>query len=543
MTPDPLYYLSNFKEAIAWVVERNRDLLNAEELAFVDQFTALAVPAQALLVRLIMRRGDLFRRSRINYPEIGDCDCALAPLLELRWIDAEPGLPLDELFRLATRKELALQFPVLRGRASKWEAYEQLSVRHNEIATFGQWMASEEPVYRVRIASMVTRFRLLFFGTFHQEWSEFVLAQLGIFKFEQVEIDHDSRPFASRADIDCFFALHTCREAFHSGASMSDVLWLFPEGGLETDWLLEHRERLRFRIGEALERDDDVETALLVYEECRYPEARVRRALILERQGRYDEAAIVVQRALSDRPTEAEAQRLERIAARLHKHQPDATKKRRRAVQSAMTFQLPSAPEVRVELALRDQLTREGAPVFYVENSLICSMFGLLCWEAIFQPVRGAFFHRFHRGPADLASPDFEARRRSTLERCLVRLDDGSHHDHLIKTFAAKFGTQSPFVHWHALSEELLEVALMCIRPRDIKLYCRRLLRGLSENCTGLPDLIQFDLQQHSYKMIEVKGPGDRLQDNQRRWLNYCREHDLPMEVCHVTWPAELLAG
>jgi len=208
-----------------------------------------------------------------------------------------------------------------------------------------------------------------------------------------------------------------------------------------------------------------------------------------------------------------------------------------------MTFELPSAPDIRVELALRDQLTREGAPVFYVENSLICSMFGLLCWEAIFQPVRGAFFHRFHRGPADLASPDFEARRRSTLERCLVRLDDGSYHDHVLKTFAAKFGTQSPFVHWHALSEELLEVALKCIQPRDIKLYCRRLLGGMGENCTGLPDLIQFDLQQHNYKMIEVKGPGDRLQDNQRRWLNYCREHELPMEVCRVTWPTGLLAN
>jgi hypothetical protein len=206
MTPDPLYYLSNFKEAIAWVVDRHRDLLTAEELAFASTFEALAVPAQALLVRLIMRRGRLFRRSKINYLEIGEFDAALTPLLQLRWMDAQPGISLEELFRLSTRQELASRFPILRSRASKWEAYEKLCVHRTEVATFAQWMATDEPVYRVRIASMATRFRLLFFGTFHQDWSQFVLAQLGIFKFEQIEINQESRAFASRRDIDCLYA-------------------------------------------------------------------------------------------------------------------------------------------------------------------------------------------------------------------------------------------------------------------------------------------------------------------------------------------------
>jgi hypothetical protein len=339
MPPDSLYYLTNFMEAIDWVVERNHDLLDADELAFAAMFKGLPVPAQALLVRLIMRRGDLFRRSRINYPEIGDVDGALAPLLKLNWIDSEPGIALDELFRLATRKELARHFPILRTRASKWEAYQQLSVRCTDVATFGQWMATEEPVYRVRIAWVITRFRLLFFGTFHQEWSEFVLEQLGIFKFESVEIDHDSRPFVSREDIESFYSLHDCREAFHGGAPMTEVLWLLPEGRLETDWLLEHRERLRFRIGEALERDDDVETALLLYEDCRYQEARVRRALILERQKRYIEAAAAIQAALRDRPTEAEVQKLERIASRVDNHRSGRSKVRGRIAHSSTTLQ------------------------------------------------------------------------------------------------------------------------------------------------------------------------------------------------------------
>ena len=36
--------------------------------------------------------------------------------------------------------------------------------------------------------------------------------------------------------------------------------------------------------------------------------------------------------------------------------------------------------------------------------------------------------------------------------------------------------------------------------------------------------------------MLEVKGPGDRLQDNQLRWLAFCEAHQMPVTVCYVQW-------
>jgi hypothetical protein len=62
------------------------------------------------------------------------------------------------------------------------------------------------------------------------------------------------------------------------------------------------------------------------------------------------------------------------------------------------------------------------------------------------------------------------------------------------------------------------------------------MLEDLKANCAGMPDLIQFWPERGSYRMIEVKGPGDRLQDNQVRWLAFCAEHRMPVEVCYVTW-------
>jgi hypothetical protein len=36
--------------------------------------------------------------------------------------------------------------------------------------------------------------------------------------------------------------------------------------------------------------------------------------------------------------------------------------------------------------------------------------------------------------------------------------------------------------------------------------------------------------------MVEVKGPGDRLQDNQLRWIEYCATHQMPIAVCYLQW-------
>jgi hypothetical protein len=41
---------------------------------------------------------------------------------------------------------------------------------------------------------------------------------------------------------------------------------------------------------------------------------------------------------------------------------------------------------------------------------------------------------------------------------------------------------------------------------------------------------------QGRYELVEVKAPGDKLQDNQIRWLGYCAEHGIPVRVCHVQW-------
>jgi hypothetical protein len=91
-------------------------------------------------------------------------------------------------------------------------------------------------------------------------------------------------------------------------------------------------------------------------------------------------------------------------------------------------------------------------------------------------------------------------------------------------------------VSWDWLGREIIELALDCIPAAHLKLWCRRILADVKDNRTGFPDLIQFRPGEGRYDMIEVKGPGDRLQDNQLRWIEYCGAHGMPITVCYLQW-------
>ena len=103
---DPFYYLTNFRFVLDWVGERHADLLSADERAFLDQFDNLPRASQALLVRMVMRKGELFRLSKLSYAEIGDSAAAMAPLIALGWVDDQPALSVDELFHQLRLAEL-----------------------------------------------------------------------------------------------------------------------------------------------------------------------------------------------------------------------------------------------------------------------------------------------------------------------------------------------------------------------------------------------------------------------------------------------------
>lgn len=398
-------------------------------------------------------------------------------------------------------------------------------------------------VYQILNKSLCDRLRLIFFGNLRQDWSEFILSDLGIYVYEKIHLSPSSRGFQSRQDIDDYVALHLCREHFYNEEPIDAVLQELSLCSPMNPWLIRRKDKFIFEIGQYLEKQKDWAHAFTIYISTNYPGARLRSIRVLEKNNQPQLAAQWLEKAVQAPESEAEYQQLCRIAPRLN---------RKLQLPSLAPVPKITIPEIQLCLAapdasfyvegtVRDYLHQDDAPVFYVENSLINSLFGLLCWPAIFAALPGAFFHPFHQGPVDLLSADFYARRQAEFDACFSELDSDQYRQTIRHRFQEKQGIQSPFVFWQMLDDELLSLALDCIPAIHLKSLFERILLDIKANRSGLPDLIQFWPKEQRYSMIEVKGPGDRLQDNQKRWMEYCLKHTIPISVCYLTWAEELV--
>ncbi|WP_122313988.1 VRR-NUC domain-containing protein [Pseudomonas cichorii] len=540
---NPFYYLENFRQVLAWIVQRYDDLLDEQERHFIDDFARLPIPAQGLLVRMVMRKGTLFRASKLNYVEIGDTRAAVLPLLELGWVDAAPALDLEALFQLLRKDELSHCFKAhaVKGPERKTAWFERLQTVYDDARPLDQWHPDlDDQVFELKVMALCDRLRLLYFGNLHQEWSEFVLADLGIYRYEKVEFTVDSRAIGERLDIEVCLQLHACRDALGQGAELATLAEQALAVETRNPWLQRRCARLLFHIGQQAERLQDWPLALSVYRRCTYPGARSRQIRVLELSAEYAQAMTLLEQVRAVPHNDAEIQHLQRILPRLQRKLGLPVERRQAArVVSRLDLSVTPVAGQSVESLIREHLAQEGSEVHYVENALINSLFGLLCWRAIFAPLPGAFFHPFHSAPSDLLSPDFYQRRAALFDECLAQLESDAYQATIREHFQSKSGLQSPFVFWGVLTPELLEQALHCLPAEHLGHWFRRLLQDIKANRTGMPDLIEFFPEQRRYRMIEVKGPGDRLQDNQLRWLDFCAEHGMPVEVCYVQWAVD----
>lgn len=550
----PFYYLENFRFVLDWVRLRYGDLLDAEESAFIAGFATLPEVSQALLVRMVMRKGEVFRASKLRYEEIGAAETAVLPLVAADWVEADPELSLAELYGLLTRQEFAeaLGLGAAKG-ARKGDLYEMALEKCDLVRRFSQWCKGlPDHAYAIRVGAVCDRMRLMFFGNLYQDWSEFILSDLGIHAYEKIEFSADSRAFAARGDIDCYLQIEACRELFHAAGEDEDVeqesarLAQVERDALAISlanpWLIERRSRLLFQLAQRLEQLEAHEPALRVYVRSNYPGARLRRIRVLEKSGQFAPAMALAREAQAAPESAAEAQGLERMLPRLARKLalPRATaKKLRDAERIDLVLPAPTEDYYVEEVARAHFAAAEPqARVFYVENALINSLFGLLCWEAVFHNLPGAFFHPFQSRPADLHSADFRRRREAQFQACLAQLEDGRYVDTIRANFARKAGLQSPFVYWDALDADLLELTLACIPAAHLAHWFERILADIAANRTGFPDLILFWPEERRYRMVEIKGPGDRLQDNQIRLIDFALTHGMPLAVCHVAWEA-----
>ena len=548
VAPDlaPDYYLNNFRFLLDWVQERYADLLNVEEQHFVQQFYQLDHDAQCLLVRLSSRKGPLFRRDKLRYREIASLDMAAQQLLGAELLQTATPIDLELLCHSLTKPELLLLFgEQLAGlkQARKEVLIQNITNQFTEPRSWQDWTNNQlGAAWYLDNQRIIRTLLLLFFGNAYQDLTEFVLQDLGVFRYENYTIDQQHRVFKNRAELDQYQQLVHLREQLEVAPHTENLIELAAQLPLQcaNEKLQRRRAKLCNQLAYELERRKEYALALQLYQQSHLPPARERRIRLLEKQERYTEAWALLTSLLEQPLDEQELQVAQRMAPRLAKKLNLSVAKQLPVSICTQQLQLPKVVDeqgnaMRVEEIVRRSLDSTHAPCFYAENSLLTGLFGLWLWPEMFRTIEGAFANPFQAAPLDMYQEDFVAKRPG-IHTLWLSLESDEYRQRIRQTWNEKHGIANHFVNWSFITSDLLDVALHSIPAQHLSLIFKRLLFDIKNNRSGLPDLIQFNPKQKTYRMIEVKGPGDRIQDNQQRWLDYFAAQGIPAEVCYVSW-------
>lgn len=540
---NPFYYLKNARTLIDWAINIHHDLLTKSELEQLAAFASISEQGQALLIRMVMRRQSLFLWRHLNhYQELTQpLPSLIEELKHAKLIALNQELNLQETFNLLNRQELLalhnqLSEQAIAKSSSKQTILESLRATAIHSINLSEQFADLGDTVHLLCDPLFERLKLMFFGNLRQSWSEFVVTELGYFNYEPVELNQQSRAFHHREDLDQYIALENLMGSHHSltlEERVEAVLSIEPV----SSWLAGRRDRVLFLIARELERDHQ-QVALNIYQQLNIQDAHIRELRTLERLEAYDECLDRANVLQQNRHTPLTSLAYQRVLKRISKKLGREFTESKLLAPPHQRVMLAQQEGVSVERQVAESLSNQNATSYYVENSLINGLFGLLFWEVIYAPIPGAFFNPFQSRPADLYRRQFKEKRQALIADAFAQFDSKEYLQSIRQRFKTKQGVTNTFMNWSALSEELIDQALNCIPADHLKQIFDRLLSDIRTHRSGFPDLIRFDTNANTYELIEVKGPGDRLQDNQKLWLDFFVRNNIPCSVIWVEWSA-----
>lgn len=542
----PHYYLNNFHCLCDTVQERYGDLLLAPELAFLENFRQLALPARCLYVRLVSRVGPWFRTDRLNYPEIEDLPWAIRALRAAGLVVVAEELTIEALGKLYPRDELQRVFRselagyAITGKPGLLAAVEEIAPDPAQRLRRVLAQLGGEVIAPVGLETVAV-LQLLFFGNRRQSLTEFVLSDLGVFRYFPYSLDGRTRLFDCREALEEYLAcaalsdrhreLLDCDERAALAELADELLARVPKfSAAERRWY-----RQCNALARDLERQGEAGWAERLYAASRRHPARERRARLLERRGDLRGAEALCETILAEPWGEEEAEAAARILPRVRRKLGGAPVPRRREAFPRIDLSLRAGGRP-VELLAAEWLGGEWASVHYVENSLMNALFGLAFWEQIFAPVPGAFHNPFQSVPSDMYQPAFRRHRQALLQQRLERLAESDLQSELVEAYWRYCPYQCRWVDWRYVDEDLVRDAAGIIPADHLLAVWERILFDPEENRRGFPDLLALGERPGDYCLVEVKAPGDALQDSQKRWLRYFANRQIPAAVAWVTW-------
>jgi len=551
------YYLDNFLVMVRFSFERYRDFLDESELGLVASLLDAPRLSQALFVRCFNRKGRLFDLDRLSYDELAPVPKHLPALLETglatRSLDDVPTETMLASLTVARLKTL-LGSSAPDKRASLVQVALDRPELRGQIIEGWDWIdLCSKPLF--------LRLQTLFFCSWHLDMSEFVLVDLGRACFEAVELSPGSRFFRDRNHLETYLAVGAQADLVHEWVAARNAEALRSEfERLLKLWVPDQPwtrtvTRMLFHSARSFEWGQQWEEAVEAYRKILRltPDFKVacRLILCLEKLGEHktalDDLDMLPIRLTRSRqlfirfhinknrkklglaPIQFEPMRrapcAEQSLARSHEF-----------IGSKAGYVARDDRLVTVEQAVLEEFIEEGFQGVLAENGYFQTIAVMLAWEVMFLPLEGVFQHPFQSAPLDYRSESFFPRREAQFTKLRQQLR-GLDTDSLCHLFLGRYRQKAAIrcVMNHAARfdpQSLLPFLRHC-GGRVVGDLVWEFFRHQLDLRRGFPDLAIW--RDDEFKLIEVKGPGDRLSEHQRVWHHVLLTHGLEVELRRIS--------
>ncbi|MET4717157.1 DNA polymerase-3 subunit epsilon [Bradyrhizobium japonicum] len=528
------YYLNHFTEMLGFVQRTYASVLGPEHHAFVARFEGLTRDARCLLVRMINRRGAIFNRSLFSYPEIDDVERAASDLTAAGQA-RELGEADYAVFISCLPKEVLVTGAQAAGRGDVRKSWSKPKFIDYYLERIPFSVAAQHCGARNFIALDGTRpieFLLyLYFGKTEVDLKNFALRDLGILRTNQ-ETSFSARFTDAEEALASFHyskvldSLEDGSEPAHRRAAV-DVL-----GGpaCMTQFAADLRSRAAHRTGLFFEKAGERDLALTLYRAGSSPDCNERLVRLLYNDGDKTEAEALLQRMIDDPASDEEHLFATDFYAR--KFGGRRTGLHTELLRSGRTITVDDTHRGNPEAGVAGVLRREGTKVFFTENVLWHSLFGLLFWDELFESTRMP--SGFDWLPHCLKDRSFRRLFAATIDEKLAAIASGSALPLILRTVAARWGRPNGIFSWDHVQVEALRALLEGSDPAGVASILGSMCDDFRGMRDGFPDLML--VQDGKASFMEVKAEGDVIRRNQLTRLRQLGDAGIVAEIGRVDY-------
>jgi DNA polymerase-3 subunit epsilon len=350
----------------------------------------------------------------------------------------------------------------------------------------------------------------LYFGKTEEDLKNFALRDLGIMRtnkassFKARFTDGDE----ARA---CFYysRLLDRTEIKSIDIYQSAVADIFGGPSCPSDYAVDLRSRVSCRVGQFFEKLGEKDLARRLYRAGTSPECNERLVRLLCAAGDKADAEELLRRMIDDPSSDGELV----FATDFYERKFGSRRigSCTELLRAGVTMTVDDAWRGNPEAGVAGVMRRRGYRVFFAENTLWHSLFGLLFWDELFECDLP--HSSFDWVPHCLKDRSFAHRFATQIDDKLDALRSGGALNLLLRPIATKWGRPNGVFAWEHVDVEALRLLLSGTNGQGIATILRSLCQNFRDMRDGFPDLMLE--KDGNVSFMEIKAEGDVIRRNQ----------------------------